>query len=170
MCIRYQPLLKNTTPFSCQPSPLNQQTVQAPFLGNPPSKSLFFQWTPKILKFLSLIPSYLLKVTKFLGNISQFEFLVMTEKNNFAYKLFLLLNISDLNLFFMWQLHPPPPWKKSPPLSLQPPSKSWGPVNPHPFWKFGWRLNSPPLQKGGCTLRVSCNHTTCLTYLPDLVA
>ena len=116
MCIRYQPLLKNTTPFSCQPSPLNQQTVQAPFLGNPPSKSLFFQWTPKILKFLSLIPSYLLKVTKFLGNISQFEFLVMTEKNNFAYKLFLLLNISDFNLFFMWQLHPPPPHEKSHPL------------------------------------------------------
>ena len=39
------------------------------------------------------------KVTKFLGKVSQFKFLVMTEKNIFAYKLFLLLNISDLNLF-----------------------------------------------------------------------
>ena len=28
--------------------------------------------------------------------MSQFEFLVMTEKNIFVYKLFLLLNISDL--------------------------------------------------------------------------
>ena len=30
--------------------------------------------------------------------MSQFEFLVMTEKNSFAYKLFLTLNISDFNL------------------------------------------------------------------------
>ena len=51
--------------------------------------------------FSSLIPSYLLQVTKFLGKISQFELLVMTEKNIFAYKLFLSLNISDFNLFFM---------------------------------------------------------------------
>ena len=29
----------------------------------------------------------------------QFEFLVMTEKNIFAYKLFLSLNISDFNFF-----------------------------------------------------------------------
>ena len=40
--------------------PLNQQTVQAPLLGNPPCiwffvnppESRIFQWTPKILKFL----------------------------------------------------------------------------------------------------------------------
>ena len=29
-----------------------------------------------------------------------------------------------------------------------PPPKNWGPVKP-PFWKFGWRLNPPLLQKGG---------------------
>ena len=65
----------------------------------------------------------------------------MTEKNIFAYKLFLSLNISDFN-----------PWKKSPPLSQELPSKSWGPVKPPPlFWKFGWRLYLHPLpqQKGG---------------------
>ena len=44
-----------------------------------------------------LTASYLLKVTKFLVKISQFEFLVMTEKNIFAYKLFLSSNISDFN-------------------------------------------------------------------------
>ena len=79
----------------------------------------------------------------------------MTEKNILAYKLFLSLNISDLNLFFMWKLqYPPPLWKKSPPLSQQPPSKSWGPFKPPtPFWKFGWRLNPPSSRKdGGCTL------------------
>ena len=46
----------------------------------------------------------------------------------------------------MWQLqHPPPsPEKSRSPLSQQPPSKSWSPVKPQPFWKFGWRLNPPP--------------------------
>ena len=31
----------------------------------------------------------------------------MTEKNIFAYKLCLSLNISDFSLFFMWKLQPP---------------------------------------------------------------
>ena len=31
----------------------------------------------------------------------------MTQKNIFAYKLFLSLNISDFNLFFMWKLQSP---------------------------------------------------------------
>ena len=53
------------------------------------------------LSFSSLTQYYLLKVTKFLLEISQFEFLAMTEKFFFAYKLFLSLSISDLNLFFM---------------------------------------------------------------------
>ena len=44
----------------------------------------------------------------------------MTEKNIFAYKLFLSLNISDFNLFLMWKLQTPP-WKTSPPLSSDPP-------------------------------------------------
>ena len=47
----------------------------------------------------------------------------MREKNIFAYKLFLLLNLSDLNLFFMSKLQPTPPRKNSPPLSQQPPLK-----------------------------------------------
>ena len=52
-----------------------------------PPKSQIFQLTP----------SYLLKVTEFLVKVSQFEFLFMTEKNIFAYKLFLSSNISDFN-------------------------------------------------------------------------
>ena len=44
-------------------------------------------------------PSYLLKVTKSLVKISQFEFLVMTEKNIFVYN-YLSLNISDLSCCF----------------------------------------------------------------------
>ena len=39
-----------------------------------------------MLKFFILNTIYLLKVTKFLGKISQFGFLVITKKNIFAYK------------------------------------------------------------------------------------
>ena len=42
---------------------------------------------------------------KLLFEISQFEFLVMTEKNTFVYKLFLLLSISDFEIF-VWKLQP----------------------------------------------------------------
>ena len=65
--------------------------------------------------------SYRLKVTKFLGRISQFGFLVITTKNIFAYKLLLSLNISDFNLL---RDNCTPPEKSHPPLSQQPPSKS----------------------------------------------
>ena len=83
-----------------------------PVLPNPPLKVRFFS-EPQKYCFPSLTPSYLLKVTKFLGKISQFEFLVMTEKNIFAYKLFLSLNISDFNLFLCENCNPP---EKSHPL------------------------------------------------------
>ena len=81
-----------------------------PFLGNPPLyigfrdpplKVGFFGESPKYLSFSSFTSSYFLKVTKLLGNMSQFELLVMTEKNIFSYRLFLSLNISDFNLYFM---------------------------------------------------------------------
>ena len=47
----------------------------------PPLKIGFFHEPQKYQSFSSSTPSYLLKVTKFLVKISQFEFLVMTEKN-----------------------------------------------------------------------------------------
>ena len=76
------------------------------------------------MSFSSSIPSYLLKVTKFLDKISQFEFLVVTKKNIFAYKLFLSLDISDFNLLCD-NCTPPLPLKKlTPSHSQQPPSKS----------------------------------------------
>ena len=106
VCIGVSTPLKNTTPSFLPSSPLlNLQTVQVPFLSNPPSilvfhetslKVGFFSEPQKYQSFSSLTPSYLLKVTKFLVEISQFEFLVMTEKNIFAHKLFLPLNIQIL--------------------------------------------------------------------------
>ena len=140
------------TSFLPSPPPLNLQTVQTPifrqspvyigFSWNPPLKLRFFHEPQKHRIFSSLIPSYLLKVTKFLVKIPQFEFLVTTEQRILVYKLFLSLNISDFSLSFVKKLQPP--WKKSPPLSQQPPSKNWGPVKPPPFWKSGRRFNPPP--------------------------
>ena len=60
-------------------------------MNSPPLQVGFFNKSPKYLNFLSLAPSHLLKVTKFLVKISQFEFLIMTEKNFFVYKPFLSL-------------------------------------------------------------------------------
>ena len=82
-----------------------------------------------IQSFSSLIPSYLLIVTKFLDKISQFEFLVLTEKNIFDYKLFLSLNISDF-IFYVKIATP-----------------SWGPVK-LPFLKI-WLEAQPSLTERG---------------------
>ena len=45
-------------------------------------------------------------MTKFLVKISQFKFLINTDKNIFVYKLSLSLNISYFRLFFMQKLDP----------------------------------------------------------------
>ena len=125
------PSQKHHRHLACQGTPQIGKLSNTPFLSNPPSilvfcesplKVGFFSELQKYESFSSLIPSHLLKVTKFSGQISQFEFLVMTGKNIFAYKLYLSLNISDFNLFFMWKLQPP--LKKLPSLSQQPPFKS----------------------------------------------
>ena len=96
-------------------------------------------------RFSPLIPSYLLKVTKLLGKISQLEFLVVTEKNIFGYKLFLSLNISDFNLFDVKIATPPE--KSHPPLSQQPPLKV-DVLSSTPFLKI-WRLNLLPEKRWG---------------------
>ena len=111
------PLQKHHPLFLAKPPPKHVNYPSPPpfpFLGNAPLY-VGFSWPPypsplKIgffseiqiywsLSFLN--PFYLLKITKFLVKISQFEFLVMTEKNIFVYKLFLSLNISDFSSFFI---------------------------------------------------------------------
>ena len=69
-------------------------------------------------------PSHLLKVTKFLVKISQFEFLIMIEESILVYKLFLSLNILDFSLHFVLKLQPhmkshPPPFPATPPLEIE---------------------------------------------------
>ena len=114
----------------------------------PPLKVGSFSEPPPPQKnfFSSVVPSYLLKVTKFLGKISQFEFLVMTEKNIFAYKLFLSLDISDFNSFLCENCNRS--WKKSPPLSQQPPLKVEVLSSP-PFLKIWLEAQPPPAERQG---------------------
>ena len=90
------------------------------------------------LKFFIFNPICPLKVIKFLIKISQFKFLVMTEKNIFANKLFLALNISDFSVFLCKNCTPSPTPKKVTPLSQQPFSRNWDPVKPSLF-KIWWR-------------------------------
>ena len=56
--------------------------------GKPTLKIRFFSEPHIILTFFTLNPSHLLKVTEFWDKISQFKFLVMTEKNIFRDKVF----------------------------------------------------------------------------------
>ena len=80
------------------PSPLSSKTPPPLFFAKP-----FLNWQTVQVPLFRQSPH----LSKFLGKISQFEFLVMTGKNIFAYKLFLSLNISDFNLFFYLKLQPP---------------------------------------------------------------
>ena len=66
-------------------------------------------WNPKMLKFFVLNPILSFKSNYFLVKISQFEFLVMTEKNIFGYQLSLSLNTLS-------PLPPPHPLKEINPL------------------------------------------------------
>ena len=79
--------------------------------------------------------------------MSQFEFLVMTEKNIFAHKLFLSLNTSDFNLFLCENCntpeksHPSPLFPRNPPLKVEV-------LSSPPFWKI-WLEAQSPCRKGG---------------------
>ena len=98
VCIGVSTPSKIPPPLSCQAPLLKSVNCPSlPFLSNPPSvlvfcepflKVGFFSEPQKYQSFSSLTLSYVLKVTKFLVRISQFEFLVMTEKNIFGYNFF----------------------------------------------------------------------------------
>ena len=104
---------------------------------------------------IPLIPSYLLKVTKFLGKICPYEFLVMTEKNIFV---FFVIKYFRFYFFLCENCKPPPAplWKKSSPFPLNSPSKSWGPAkSPLTFLKIWLEVQLPPppsAERGPCTL------------------
>ena len=90
----------------------------------------------------------------------------MTEKNIFAHKLFLSLNISDFDLLFMWKLQPP---EKVTPLFPANPSKSWGSVKPPLFENLVvGSIPPPPCRKGGGgvhTMLTDCKYVEFTKYI-----
>ena len=127
LCIYQHPLpLKNTTPsFLSSPPLLNLETVRAPFLGHPPLY-IGFSWnplTPVKLGFFREPQKY-----KGFSSFSPSYLLKITK---------FLVKISEF------------PWKKSPLLSQQPSSKSWGPVKLPFFWKIGSSFYLPPAERAG---------------------
>ena len=133
MCIGVSTSLKNTTTFVFgKPPPLKSANYPSPLLFRqfPPiywffmtssPKNRIFQWTLLILRFFILNPIPSFKKLK-LAKISQFKFLVMTEKNIFVYKSYSLfpnnLPLNPVKPFFLeiWSevctLPPPPPAEK----------------------------------------------------------
>ena len=85
------PTLAN--PLKSATSPSSSLFRQSPpplyyFFVNPAPVKIGFFSEPKTYWSFSSFPSYLLKVTKLLVKIFQFEFFFMTKKNIFIYKLF----------------------------------------------------------------------------------
>ena len=80
----------------------------------------------------------------------------MTEKNIFVHKLFLSLNISDFNLFFMWKLQPPlkkvtPVFPSNPPLKVE--------ILSSPLFFKIWLEVQPPCKNRGLhTMAFDNNH------------
>ena len=98
-----KPFLKSV---NCPSVPF--QAIPLSILLTPPSLKIgFFSRPQKYLIFSSSIPSHLLKVTKFFVKLSRFEFLVMTEKTLFAYKLFFVIKYFRFKLIFYVTLQPP---------------------------------------------------------------
>ena len=107
-------------------SPLNRQTIQAPFLGNP--------------------PLLLLKVTSFLVKISQFGFLVTTKKNIFAHIIiFFCHSILQILVYFLYENCNSP--EKSKPFFPSNSSKSWDPVKSPLFENLVGGSNSPTIPR-----------------------
>ena len=93
------PSQKHPLPLSCQAPSLNLQIVQAlpPHFRQSPPPDIGFSRNPLKIGFFHesqkycfsfLTSSYFYTVIKFSVKISHFEYLVMTEKNIFVYKLF----------------------------------------------------------------------------------
>ena len=106
MCaLGYQPPSKKP-PFFAKPSPSSICKLSKPplfrqfspyifvFREPPLPKIGLFGEPPQYYNFSSLNLPHELNLIKFLAKISHFNFLVMTEKNNFVDKFFLSLNIS----------------------------------------------------------------------------
>ena len=135
--------LRNTTPSFLPSTFLKSENCPSPLFRQPSPYILFFCEHPPYkmdflvnLKNIKVFHSYphLLKVTKFLVKILQFEFLVLTENSIFVYKPFLSLNISDF-IFYVKIAIPFP--EKSYPLFPSNPSLKTEVLSSSTFLKIG---------------------------------
>ena len=110
-----------------------------------------FSVNPKILKFCILNPIPFFKLNKFLVKISQFKFLVMTEKH-FWFINFFAITYFRFQFFY---LKTSTPWKRSLSLSQQPTSKWWCPVR-------------SPLCNGACILCFCCIFLFLLAFTTNI--
>ena len=109
-----------------------------------------FSVNPQNIKVFHLSPHLLLKVTKFLLKISQFEFFVMTGQKLFLFINFFVIKYSRFWFIFYWKSHPLFP--------SNPPLKTEVLQAPSPFWKFGRRLR----RKGGAHFVVRGQFHSCV--------
>ena len=103
----------------------------------------FSELPPHYIKFFSS-PSHLLKVTKFLVKISQFRFLVMTEKKHLFIKFFVVVEYFRFQVIFYVKTATTIE-KKSHPLSQQPHSKIEILSSTPSFLKIWLEAQSPTL-------------------------
>ena len=161
VCIGVSTPSKTPPTLSCQALP-----SKPPFLISPSSILVFCEPSLKV-GFFSELQKYQgntilsFKVTKFLVEISWFEFLVMTEKNVFAHKPFLSLIISDFDLFLCENCNPFPPEYSHPLFHNKPPLKVEVLSSPPPlFLKILMEVTPPPPEQKGVGV-----HYDCLTTL-----
>ena len=76
--------------------------------------------------------------------MSQFEFLVMTERNIFAYKLFFVIKYSRFYFIFYVKIATPPPEKRHPLFPRNHPLKVEILSSPPPFLKIWLEAQLPP--------------------------
>ena len=111
-----------------------------------------FSVNPKILKFCILNPIPFFKVTKFLVKISQFKFLVMTEKH-FWFINFFGHYIFQISVYFLFKNFNS--LKKVTPSFSTTPSKWWSPVR-------------SPLCNGACILCFCCIFLFLLAFTTNI--
>ena len=128
MCIGVLPPPPPLFFFSCQ-APLKTANCSSPPLFRQSPLYIGFSWTPS----MNVLHKH---------KISQFKFLVMTEKY------FCLETFFVIEYYFFVRLQPttphPPLWKKLPTLFQQSPSQGWGPVKPPLFENLVGGSNAPP--------------------------
>ena len=138
--------VSTTSPLFCQanphlkswncPSPpplLGNSPLYIGFLGTPLKIGCFSE-LPIIFTFFILNPISSFKSNWILSQNFLVWILIYDREKHFLFIKFFAVKYFRFWFVFYEKLHsPPPPWKKSPPLSHKPLSQNWDPVKSPPF-------------------------------------